>query len=130
MPLRRLYTACFATHPRLAGTYANQRPELAVCTVICIVVSLATAPPNPEQVNDDLVVNWKRLNIFSELGTTWYNSVVTWWLLFCSGDYGAGGGVLGRLAVARAAGTSCRANARAVRSGATKACCDRFAPST
>ena len=78
-----LYTACFATHPAWLEPYANQGAlNWAVCTVICIVVSLATAPPNPEQVNDDLVVNWKRLNIFSELGTTWYNSVVTWWLLF------------------------------------------------
>ncbi len=77
------YSACIALHPTWLVPYANQGAlNWAVCTVICIVVSLATAPPKPEQVDDQLVVNWHRLNIFSELGTAWYNSVVTWWLLF------------------------------------------------
>ena len=26
--------------------------------------------------------NWRKLNIFGDLGTRWYNSVVTWWCLF------------------------------------------------
>jgi len=29
-----------------------------------------------------VTINWRRLNIFGELGQTWYTSVVTWWLLF------------------------------------------------
>lgn len=81
--LEGLYSACIALHPTWLDPYANQGAlNWAVCTLICIVVSLATAPPKPEQVSDQLVVNWSRLNIFSELGTAWYNSVVTWWLLF------------------------------------------------
>ena len=29
-----------------------------------------------------MTVNWSKLNIFGGLGTHWYSSVVTWWLLF------------------------------------------------
>jgi SSS family solute:Na+ symporter len=54
----------------------------AFCTVLCVIVSVFTAPPAPEQVTDELVVNWRRLNIFSELGEKWYTSVILWWALF------------------------------------------------
>lgn len=54
----------------------------AFCVVVCIGVSLATAPPRPEQVTDQLTFNWTKLNIFDELGEAWYKSVVLWWLLF------------------------------------------------
>lgn len=33
-------------------------------------------------MTDQLVFNWRKLNIFSNLGNRWYTSVVTWWLLF------------------------------------------------
>ncbi len=29
-----------------------------------------------------MTLNWKRLSVFENLGTRWYNSVVTWWALF------------------------------------------------
>jgi solute:Na+ symporter, SSS family len=54
----------------------------AFCTVLCIVVSLMTAPPRPEQVTDELTFNWHKVNIFGELGAHWYTSVVLWWGLF------------------------------------------------
>ncbi|MBN1345696.1 MAG: sodium/solute symporter [Phycisphaerae bacterium] len=54
----------------------------AFCTVICIVVSLLTAPPRPEQVTDQLTFNWHKLNIFGGLGERWYTSVVFWWAIF------------------------------------------------
>ncbi len=53
------------------------------CVVVCVVVSLLTPRPRPEQVSDSVTVNWRRLNIFTELGDRWYRSVVFWWLLFC-----------------------------------------------
>lgn len=53
-----------------------------VCTILCIVISLLTAPPLPEQVGDQLTLNWKQLNIFSELGSPWYRSVTFWWAIF------------------------------------------------
>jgi SSS family solute:Na+ symporter len=52
------------------------------CMGTCVAVSALTPPPAPEQVTDDLTLNWKRLNIFGGLGTRWYTSVVSWWLLF------------------------------------------------
>ncbi|MBN2329807.1 MAG: sodium/solute symporter [Candidatus Omnitrophica bacterium] len=53
-----------------------------VCTVICAVVSVCTQPPLPEQVTDRLTLNWKRLNIFQNLGSPWHRSVTFWWALF------------------------------------------------
>jgi len=53
-----------------------------ICTIICAVVSLMTKPPPPEQVTDKVAINWRKLNIFSDLGTHWYNHVVLWWGLF------------------------------------------------
>ena len=52
------------------------------CMVICLAISLLTAPPTPAQVNDQLTINWRRLNIFSELGAHWYSGVLFWWGLF------------------------------------------------
>ena len=53
-----------------------------VCVIVCVTVSLLTPRPLPSQVSDDLTFNWRRLNMFSYLGTRWYNSVVLWWGLF------------------------------------------------
>ncbi len=50
--------------------------------IVCVVVSLLTPAPRPEQVTDDLTFNWRKLNIFSNLGGHWYTSVVLWWGLF------------------------------------------------
>jgi SSS family solute:Na+ symporter len=49
---------------------------------VCIIVSLVTPPPHPAQVTSDLTMDWKRLNILSNLGDCWYKSVVLWWGLF------------------------------------------------
>ncbi|NOX56087.1 MAG: sodium/solute symporter [Planctomycetes bacterium] len=70
-------------HPTWLEPYANQAAiNWGFCTVLCIAVSLGTAPPRPEQITDQLTFNWKKLNIFSNLGRHWYSSVVTWWALF------------------------------------------------
>jgi solute:Na+ symporter, SSS family len=53
-----------------------------LCVIICLSVSLLTSPPRPEQVGDSMTLNWKKLNIFSELGSPWYVSVTFWWSLF------------------------------------------------
>jgi hypothetical protein len=49
--------------------------------VLCIVLSLLTAPPRPEQITDDLALNWQRLNLGGGLGTKWYKGVTFWWAL-------------------------------------------------
>ncbi len=63
--------------------FANQAiVNFVFCLLLCAGVSWLTPPPRPEQVTDQLTFNWKRLNIFSELGDRWYVSVWLWWLLF------------------------------------------------
>jgi SSS family solute:Na+ symporter len=52
------------------------------CIVVCLAVSALTPAPAPEQITDQLTLNWRRLNIFGDLGSHWYTSVVTWWALF------------------------------------------------
>lgn len=55
------------------------------CVIVCVVVSLKTPPPAPEQVSDQLTFNWKKINIFDQLGDKWYQSVILWWGLFAAG---------------------------------------------
>ncbi len=50
-----------------------------VCVALCVYFSLMTAPPAPEQVTDELTINWRKLNILDNLGEHWYSSVVLWW---------------------------------------------------
>jgi len=54
----------------------------AFCAIVCVVVSLFTERPSAEQTSDILTLNWRRLNIFSELGDKWYTSIILWWGLF------------------------------------------------
>jgi len=49
---------------------------------VCIAVSLATAPPPPQQVTDELTINWRTINLWGGLGAHWYTNVVLWWGLF------------------------------------------------
>jgi len=79
----KIYVNSAANHPLWLEPFANQAIlNWVVCTMVCLVVSLLTAAPKPEQVGDTLAVNWRKLNIFGELGTAWYNHVVLWWGLF------------------------------------------------
>jgi len=79
----KVYLGIAAAPPAWLAPYANQAAlNWLLCCVVCTVVSLSTAPPRPEQVGDDVTINWAKLNILDDLGRTWYTSVVTWWLLF------------------------------------------------
>ena len=70
-------------HPAWLEPYANQAAiNWLLCVVICIVGSLFTRPPRPEQITDQVTLNWKRLAVLEKLGTRWYTSVLTWWALF------------------------------------------------
>ena len=53
-----------------------------VAGTACVIVSLATPAPRPDQVTDELAFNWRTLNIFADLGERWYIHVVLWWGLF------------------------------------------------
>lgn len=79
----KLYVQFVPDHPLWIEPFAMQAIiNWGFCVAVCIGVSLATSPPRPEQVTDQLTFNWQHLNIFSELGEPWYTSVVTWWALF------------------------------------------------
>ena len=70
-------------HPDWLEPYSNQGVlNWFLCAVVCVVVSLLTSKPRPEQITDQLTFNWRRLNIFEDLGERWYSSVITWWLVF------------------------------------------------
>ena len=79
----KLYVQFVPDHVEWLEPYAMQGiANWAFCVIVCITVSLLTPTPRPEQVTDQLTVNWRRLNIFSDLGERWYTSVITWWALF------------------------------------------------
>ena len=83
--LLKLYVQFAASHPAWLEPFMTQAIlNWAVCVVVCVTVSLLTAPPAPGQVSDEVTVNWRRLNLFADLGQHWYSNVVFWWLLFCA----------------------------------------------
>ncbi|MDQ5980226.1 MAG: solute:Na+ symporter, family [Verrucomicrobiota bacterium] len=66
--------------PAWLAPYSNQGlVNWAICMVLCTAISLVTVPPRPEQVTDDLTLNWRKMNIGGDLGNRWYNSVTLWW---------------------------------------------------
>jgi SSS family solute:Na+ symporter len=52
----------------------------ALSMIVCIVGSLATEPPRPEQVTENMTFDLRSMNIRVGLGTHWWNSVTLWWL--------------------------------------------------
>ena len=79
----KVYLQLVPNHPLFLEPFPNQAIiNWIFCVIVCVVISLMTPAPRPEQVIDQLTINWKKLNIFSELGTKWYNNVVFWWLIF------------------------------------------------
>ncbi len=83
--LLKVYVQFVPSHPGWLEPFQIQAAiNWVFCVVICVIVSLLTPPPDPSQVTDQLTINWKRLNIFQQLGTTWYTSVYLWWSLFAA----------------------------------------------
>ena len=81
--LMKIYVQYVPSHPAWIEPFPNQAIlNWLFCTVVCVVVSLMTAPPRPEQVDQSLMIDWKSLRLGEDLGTRWYNSVITWWLVF------------------------------------------------
>ena len=81
--LLKLYIHLVPSHPAFVEPFMNQAAiSWIFSVVVCVVVSLCTAKPRPEQVTDQLVCNWKKMNIFQDLGDKWYTSIILWWGLF------------------------------------------------
>jgi solute:Na+ symporter, SSS family len=70
-------------HPAWIEPFSNQAAlNWAFCIVVCIVGSLATRPPRPDQVTDKLVFSVKTIGPMRADGRPWYASVIFWWLVF------------------------------------------------
>jgi len=78
--LMKLYVQFVPGHLELVEPFGNQALfNWIFCVIVCTSVSLLTAPPRPDQIDDKTTINWGRLNIFAGLGDRWYVSVVLWW---------------------------------------------------
>lgn len=81
--LMKAYIQFVPGHVQWLEPYAMQGIiNWAFCAIICVAVSLMTQRPRPEQITDQLTFNWRKLNIFDGLGSTWYSNVVFWWSIF------------------------------------------------
>ena len=81
--LMKVYVQFAAAPVEILKPFGNQAIlNWLFCVIVCVVVSLLTPPPRPEQINDLTTVNWRKLNIFSNLGRRWYTSVTFWWFGF------------------------------------------------
>lgn len=79
----KIFLTNSSDYPLWLDSFPNQASILYLISMAtCVIVTFLTPPPNPEQVTDQLCMNWKRLNIFSNLGDRWYKSVVFWWLTY------------------------------------------------
>ena len=79
----KLYVQYVPDHPAWIEPFGNQAAiNWTACVLICVVASLLTKPPPAEKVTNQLIFNWRHLNILEGLGSRWYKIVVTWWGLF------------------------------------------------
>ena len=79
----KIFLTNSSDYPLWLDSFPNQASILYLISMAtCVIVTFLTPPPNPEQVTDQLCMNWKRLNIFSNLGDRWYKNVVFWWLTY------------------------------------------------
>ena len=79
----KVYIEWDPNHPAWIAPFFNQAIiNWIFCVVVCVVVSLLTPPPRPEQVDDSLMLNWRIVGTGDSLGAHWYSHVVTWWLVF------------------------------------------------
>ena len=79
----KMYLNAELPHPAWLAPFWNQAIiNWIFCVVVCTVVSLMTAPPRPDQIDDSLMLNWRIISEGGNLGSHWYNHVVTWWLVF------------------------------------------------
>jgi SSS family solute:Na+ symporter len=81
--LLKAYVQYVPSHPQWLEPFQMQAAiNWAFCVIVCVGVSLITPRPHASQVTDQLTINWRRLNLFGQLGTRWYTSVYLWWSLF------------------------------------------------
>lgn len=81
--LMKVYVQLAANPIEVVVPFGNQAIfNWLFCVIVCIAISMVTRPPRPEQIGDDMTINWTKLNIFGGLGDRWYTSVILWWGIF------------------------------------------------
>ena len=79
----KLYVQYVPDHVQWLEPYAMQGiVNWGFCVIVCVIVSLSTSTPRPEQVTDQLTFNWRVLDIFREPESPWYVRVSLWWAIF------------------------------------------------
>ncbi|MFH1922545.1 MAG: Na+/glucose cotransporter, partial [Planctomycetota bacterium] len=79
----KLFVNFVPGHPYWLEPYSNQAAlNWIFCVLVTVTVSLLTRPPPAGQTTDQLVFNWRTMNVLGGLGERWYTSVITWWGLF------------------------------------------------
>jgi solute:Na+ symporter, SSS family len=79
----KAYVQFVPSHPAWIEPFLNQAAvSWSFCTVVCIVASLATKPPRPDQVTAALVFDTKNIGKAESENRPWYTSVMFWWLVF------------------------------------------------
>jgi len=78
--LKKVYVEVVPDHLVVVEPFGNQAFfNWIFCVVVCVAVSLVPPRPRPEQVGDDMTINWRHVNILGGLGDRWYTSVILWW---------------------------------------------------
>jgi SSS family solute:Na+ symporter len=81
--LLKLYVSYVPNHALWLEPYLVQSViTWAVCAVVLITTSRLRPAPPPEKISNDLTFNFKKINIFTDLGDKWYKHVLLWWGLF------------------------------------------------
>lgn len=79
----KLYIQYVPDHVQWLEPYAMQGiVNWGFCVIVCVIVSLSTPAPRPEQVTDQLSFNWRSLHILGEPVGPWYIRVSLWWAIF------------------------------------------------
>ena len=79
----KLYIQYVPDHVQWLEPYAMQGiVNWSFCVIVCVVVSLSTPAPRPEQVTDQLSFNWRAFHVLGEPVGPWYIRVSLWWAIF------------------------------------------------
>lgn len=77
------FSSLLEDYPDIAGLitpFANQGLITWIFAMTtCIISSLLTGNPDPEQISGDLMFSVNSKNLLQGLGRKWYNSVTFWW---------------------------------------------------
>jgi solute:Na+ symporter, SSS family len=81
--LLKVYVNMVPSHPTWIEPFSMQSIlTWAFSVIVCVIATMFSPPPRPDQITDEVTFNWKKVNVFNDLGHPWYKSVIFWWGLF------------------------------------------------